>query len=233
MRKYPVLQTRVFVVLAIVTSVLLLCNPPPGVPLVFFLVLAGRHIITTKIKITLKTYVVAFFGFCCVYVAAFRLSSCSIQRGDTWGIVAGIGLGVFFVVLRYKDIALFFDEQMLQSTPFIPLAVIARSSAGVAGAAVFQEVFFRGYLLCAFSVYGLYSIVIVSVLFCVDHFLVWRSQKAYTGKDYVYFFFLSCALGVLYYYTGSLLGCIAGHAVVNSPRLVWLVKKYRYQSAHS
>lgn len=233
MRKYPALQTRVFVGLVIVTSVLLLCKPTVGVPLVFFLVLAGRHVITTKIQITLKTYVVAFIGFCCIYVAAFWSSSCTVQRGDTWGIVAGLGVGVLFVALRYRDITLFFDEQILQSTPFIPLAVLVRSSAGVGGAAVFQEIFFRGYLMCAFSAYGLYSIVIVSVLFCVDHFLMWRSQKAYTGKDYCYFFFLSCALGILYFYTGSLLGCIAGHAVVNSPRIVWLVKKYRYQSTHS
>jgi membrane protease YdiL (CAAX protease family) len=230
MKHYPASQTRVFAGLIVITVILLLFDLEMGIPLVFFLVLAGRHVITTKIQVTVKTYVGAFIVFCCILVAAFWSHSCTLQLGDNRGILAGIGTGMLFVALRYRDITLFFDEQFLRSPPAIPSSVIVRSIAGVAGAAVFQEIFFRGYLMCAFSDYGLYSIVIASILFCLDHFLMWRSQKAYTGKDYIYFFLLSCALGIIYYFTGSLIGCIVGHAVVNSPRIVWLVLKYRYQS---
>lgn len=230
MKKYPASQTYVYAGLVVMTVILLLFNSGVGVPFIFFLILAGRHIITTKIHITLKAYVGAFMVFCCIYAAAFWLQSCTLQMGDSMGILAGIGTGVLFVALRYKDITLFFDEEFLKLQPVMPLSVIVRSVAGVAGAAVFQEIFFRGYLMCAFSEYGLYSIVIASILFCLDHFLMWRSQKAYTGKDYAFFFLLSCTLGIIYYFTSSLIGCIIGHAIVNSPRIVWPVLKYRYQS---
>lgn len=228
--RYPPAQMKVLAGLTFFTLILFLVKNTATYPLIFYLILALRHVITARIRITLLTYAAAFVFFCGIYFLAFWSSSCTIARGTLAGIPAGIGAGLLFIALRYKDMSLFFDKTFFTGQQATPSPVIVRSIVGVAGAAVFQEIFFRGYLICAFSEYYIFSVLISSFLFVLDHFLAYRSARAFTGRDYFSLFFLSLLLGIIYYYTGSLIGCILGHLTFNSPRILWLVIRYKYRS---
>ncbi len=226
---YPQKKIVIIGILVITTVFLYLLESKLAIPLFFYVLLSLRHVILAKTRVTLKIYGVGILIFCVVFFVAFRVSSCTVTKGALIGIPAGAGAGLLFIALRYKDVVLFFDEMFFALRPMTPLYVIIRSILGVAAAAVYQEIFFRGYLICALSSFGVFSIVVSSLLFVLDHFLTWRAGRAFTGKDYVYLFLLSCALGVNYYYTGSLVGCILGHLIFNSPRIIWFVFLYRYQ----
>ncbi len=226
---YPRKKAAILGILAVMTVFLYFFESKLVFPFFFYVVFSLRHVVLARTKATLKIYGVGILIFCAVFFIAFRVSSCTVTRGAIIGIPAGVGAGLLFIALRYKDVVLFFDEMFFELQPETPLPVIVRSILGVAAAAVYQEIFFRGYLICAFAAYGVFSVLVSSLLFALDHFLTWRAGRAFTSKDYVYLFLLSCALGVNYYLTGSLAGCILGHLAFNSPRIIWFSLLYKYQ----
>lgn len=100
-----------------------------------------------------------------------------------------------------------------------------------ASLAIAQEVFYKGFVVAFLSPdWGLYAVLLASALFIVEHRLHYWGARSFDRIDYLLQATFSLILGLLYFLTGSLLGCIVAHMIYNLPSIVqgWL--RYGYAS---
>jgi hypothetical protein len=142
-------------------------------------------------------------------------------QAKLWGIPLGIAVGLLFVLGQYEDLKLIFSKDVADL--FAPITKVdrIRDSVDPVLSAVAQEYFYKQVLLLSFvPMLGIGAIALSALLFTIEHEFQFNSAYTYDKKDYVFQFFLSGALGLVYFFSGSLLGAILGHAIYNTPSII-------------
>lgn len=89
-----------------------------------------------------------------------------------------------------------------------------------------EEYFFRSYLITSLkTAIGKNSILISSFSFVLIHYLNRWSNTMYNIKSYINHLILGLVLGMIFYYSNSLLAVIVGHFVFNSPEWIINIKR--------
>lgn len=90
-----------------------------------------------------------------------------------------------------------------------------------------EELFFRYFLITYLDKnIGFYSVLISSFLFVYAHIINRWANKMFTYKSYLYIFVLGFLLGMVFWYTHTLSGCLLGHFIYNSSEFITNWKKY-------
>lgn len=143
-------------------------------------------------------------------------------------IYLGIILGVLLLISKYND-----DKKYLSSdNPFFTskiylneyLSVLTMNTAAI----LYEEAFYRYFvigLLC--NEVGWMSILISTLLFVHSHYINRWSNITFSFKSYIYHSITGIVFGCIFFYTGSILGCIIAHFLFNSHEYVLLHRRYK------
>lgn len=163
----------------------------------------GASILVTLVRATFFFLPLPFLGF-------------PVLNPLSWGVLAGIVYGMLLQLRQLPDLRLMLSREFIAMLP--PLSREERFDEMLFPTlgAVAQEYFYRGamlYVLIGFA--GLWSIIIAAALFTIEHLVHFNSSEAFDGYDILVQAMLGLGLGVIFYFSSSLVGCMLGHIVYN------------------
>ncbi|MDO5656744.1 MAG: CPBP family intramembrane metalloprotease [Paracoccus sp. (in: a-proteobacteria)] len=129
-----------------------------------------------------------------------------------------VGAALSFVFL-WPSRQLFLDRDLREIVvPRQSAANLALSVQSMAGAAVFEELFFRYAVFALIPDIGT-ALFLSVVLFVLSHYSLPWASRDFRPRDYANQMLAGVALGLLYLVTGSLGACILAHITFNIARL--------------
>ncbi|HLF26424.1 MAG TPA: CPBP family intramembrane glutamic endopeptidase [Anaerolineae bacterium] len=148
------------------------------------------------------------------------------ERSMSWGIVAGLIYGALFILWRLPELRFNLSAEFISILPPVTREDRVREAFHPILGAVAQEYFYRGVMLYLLaSRLGLWSVMIATLLFTAEHFMHFDALQAFDWKDYVLQTLLGLGVGVIFYFSGSLIGCILGHVVYNCPGAIQVLRR--------
>jgi membrane protease YdiL (CAAX protease family) len=152
-------------------------------------------------------------------------------------IFLGVLFGAVSVSLEYfwLDGRLLISEEMLRALPKTRLnTVLRRVFALLVLFPISEEIFYRGSIQnIVLGRLGLASIFVSTFLFTIPHLVDQGARQHYPNlKSYIFLIYEGLALGSIIYLTGSLLGCILAHVLMNLLYALRLIRKYLYFNNH-
>ncbi|ARP44578.1 hypothetical protein GTHT12_03709 (plasmid) [Geobacillus thermodenitrificans] len=143
---------------------------------------------------------------------------------SVWKVFLMIILILLLLGIQYKRIRPLFDKDIIAFLPRINKYEFGYSLFTAYGSAIFQELFYRGFVLSiTLPTLGYYSVLISALLFVSDHFGNRHAAKNFEIQDYIYHFVLSIILGLTFISTGKWEICALGHAIYNT---IYVVHRY-------
>lgn len=143
-----------------------------------------------------------------------------------WGLLAAPILVSLLMYFRLPELRLNLSTDFLILLPSLPSGEKPRQIFHSIMSAIAQEYFYRGVAIFVLKDYlNYWSIIVVTLLFFVEHYIHIDAQVAFDRRDYVYQSILSVILGLVFYLSGSLLGCILGHIIYNFPHVIQTSKR--------
>lgn len=135
--------------------------------------------------------------------------------------LAAAGIAILALSLQIRDITALLHPDMMDLQGPLPLTKFVVLSWSAVGAAIFEELFFRGYAISVLRESILFwSIPVSAALFVGMHFVNPGARQYLTVRGVAGIAILGLGFGALYYYSGDLWPCIIAHGLYNGPRLV-------------
>jgi len=143
-------------------------------------------------------------------------------------ILLGIMIGVILLVSKFNEL-----KEILSGSNMILYNKISKSEFSYRLyenflSVVSEELYFRFLIieLMAISI-GRWSILLSATLFTFSHWLNRWADKMFSVRSYIYHMLVGLSLGVYYYYTNSLIGCILAHFIFNSSHYILDYKRMK------
>lgn len=173
----------------------------------------GARVLRRMLRSAVFFLPVAFFG---------------LPTGDAalWGTAAGVAYGGAFVLGRLPEIRFNLSSEFIAILPPLSYEDWIRETLHPLVGAVAQEYFYRGIVLSVFATYvGAWAVLLSTLLFALEHLIHFNAGEAFDRRDYLLHLALGLGFGVIFYLSGSLLGCILGHTVYNSPSALQALRR--------
>jgi membrane protease YdiL (CAAX protease family) len=149
-----------------------------------------------------------------------------VLKSSAWGVLAGCAYGIFFLFWRFSELRLNLSAEFIAILPPLSKEDKFREIAHLILGAIAQEYFYRGAILHSLSSYlGVWSIAVATLLFVLEHLMHFDASQAFDGRDYLFHVLMSLGLGVIFYYSKSLAGCMVGHVIYNSPGAIQALRR--------
>lgn len=142
--------------------------------------------------------------------------------------VYGVVVGLVLLAFKYKDVFKAISSDNVMSKSPLSFKELLLDLYHNILAVVAEEVFFRmviiGFLAGEF---GVVSVLISSLLFLHSRYINRWANVMFNFKSYVYHLVLGLCLGLLYYYSKSLMLVMIAHLIFNSPDMAVSILRYR------
>lgn len=172
-----------------------------------------------------KFYLITAIRFLVFLPPLFILGASNAQL-VLWGIIAGIGWGLLLQLLQFRDLTFVLSKEFIRELPPLPLQEKVLYSLQLVLVAIGQEYFYRGVVLYVLiSSVGIWAIVISSLLFTFEHVMHFNAAQVFDKYDIMLQTALAVGLGVIFYFSGSLIGCMLGHSLYNGPTLLQTLRR--------
>lgn len=191
-------------------------------------------LISSDYRLTFVPYVVALLAVWCESSLPMRLwsriiaylpllLSILVERPyfsiNVWEITLNTSLGFLLLSIYIKDLKIIFSKLSRELLPRISSTTFYYETIFIYSSAVIEEIFFKGFMLHRLSFLGIVSVLITAFLFT---FLHWINVKPMRKREYIAQFVMMSGTGLLFYFTGSIIGCILCHCVYSTPFVVKL-----------
>jgi membrane protease YdiL (CAAX protease family) len=173
-----------------------------------------------------------------VFVAIFYYEKSPATLGITLdnfklSLVIGICIGIIAVLVEYfwLDARLLLSSEVLRVFPKIKRTTFWRRIVDfLALSPIAEETLYRGSIQMTLLTYlGPISIVVTTIMFAAQHFVDPLIRQHYANrKNQVFLFYEGLALGATAYVSGSLIGCIVAHMLMNFLSALARIRKYLY-----
>ncbi|WDV44744.1 CPBP family intramembrane metalloprotease [Clostridiaceae bacterium M8S5] len=141
-------------------------------------------------------------------------------------LVYGFIGGSLLLLLNHKNVIKLLKENSITTMFRISKRVFFERMLFLSLSIVAEEVFFRYFLIgYARETLGVYSILISSILFVHGHYMYRWSNQSFKVVAYIYHFIVGLVLGIVFYLTGAIGGCLLGHFLFNSPHYIVLIRR--------
>lgn len=142
------------------------------------------------------------------------------------GLLVGLAFGVLLLIIRLPEIRLNLAADMIAIFPPLSRSEKLRDIYHFLMSAIGQEYYYRGVVITLFSsLCGIWAIGIAALLFIIEHYVQDNSVADWDWKDYSLQTMLSLGSGMIYYFTGSLVGSILAHIVYNTPGIMHVMRR--------
>lgn len=142
------------------------------------------------------------------------------------GLIAGVLCALLLQLTQWRDLKFVVSDAFIQMLNPLPRQEGIRQGIQIVFASAGQEFFYRGMLLPVLApLFGIWAILIATLCFVVEHLLHFNSAEAFDTRDILLQAILSVGLGMVMYFTGSILGCMLGHILYNSPFLYQTIRR--------
>ncbi|MBJ8055373.1 CPBP family intramembrane metalloprotease [Bacillus cereus] len=196
--------------------------------LFWFLISKLTQIVTTKIRGNLKRRFLRNILFFLPYLLPFIYFQWpEINLNLDWkGCIISLVLGLGLITLEFKKLKILFNKDYYLMLDPIHLRNLLTGLNTYIGAAIFEELFFRGVTssidqenIVAYYIFGL----LATLLFVYSHSFSLQKRDAYS---YVVLTVFSFTQVTLYHLTGNIINCIIVHLIFNTPAIAILIRRY-------
>lgn len=145
-----------------------------------------------------------------------------------YGIIFGIIIASVLLLTNYSYIRKQFSHSNYLLSFGIDKSEFYNTLISNSTSILLEELFFR-YLMMGvlFQVFGVYSVFISAVLFTHSHYINRWANVKFNLRSYIYHFIIGILIGILFYYTKSLIGCLVSHFIFDLPTYIILWKRFR------
>ncbi|BBK22836.1 hypothetical protein Aargi30884_17390 [Amedibacterium intestinale] len=146
---------------------------------------------------------------------------------DSQFIALGIVLGIIYNIPQLSNIKFMLNKDFIQfSTEDISKFELSMDIYSTMGAAIFEELFFRYYILSFSKTYRISLVLLSCVLFLSAHAST-KWNERFKIYDYLVQFSFSCLSCFLYILSRSILPSIIMHLFYNGPTILYNVKSLK------
>lgn len=202
--------------------------------LTIFLLSISYCVILIQCRISLRKFIHGFPGSsivifslrCLFFTTPLLFSQFPNSNILSWGIPLGIIAGGLLQLCQFRTVKLALSAEFLAILPPLSFEEKLKGTLTPLLSGVFQEYYYRGAMLyILMKPLGLWAIPIVSFCFLFEHVMHLGALKTFDKYDFFLQVLLSMILGLIFYFTHSLAGCIIGHCTYNSVASVHVIRR--------
>lgn len=131
-------------------------------------------------------------------------------------------------VFRYKNLfKIIFKSGYINSLPKKEEVRYFLDFYSQFGAAICEELYFRYCIISMFHSYGIFSVFISTLYFFLSHYILPWSYS-FSKKDFINQIIYGGLMGIIFFYTGSILLCISLHLLFNVHTILLPLFSYYY-----
>lgn len=184
-----------------------------------------RRIKSRKIPIYFLRISGYFLPFAFVFIWLRDILPTKTQH-VTFSFALSVVVSVTYLFLHRKQLYVSLSKESIAYNPRrFPKGVYLILIYNQIGAAICEELYFRGILISLFHQFGIFAVLLSATYFVLSHFILPWSESL-TWRDYLSQFLIGLVSGGIFYYSGSLVFSIGIHIVVNTPKAYLMARLY-------
>lgn len=196
----------------------------------FIVIILGQKLIPKYINGFKSDAVIRRITFCLMFTVPFFLKKVNIPEQNLNNLIDGVLITIpaslLALAIQFFTWKPYFNKDIIALTA-MPKRDFFLDLTSLLLSVIFEELFYRVYIVGLLKDMQLLSILISGGLFSIAHlYHIYRASK-FNKLSYFFLLFIGCSYAFAYSITGSIYACLLGHLSYNFPQLINFVLRYK------